>query len=87
MHQNHAMSWLVKIRNFHGANNCVAEEISHKALSTDNISGFCFSPKDAKDVHGSLEESHEGWRNKGVQLKFPNKSVTLKSSALYFSTS
>ena len=30
MQQNHAMSQLVKMRNFDGANNCVVEEMIHK---------------------------------------------------------
>lgn len=60
------MLWFVKIRNFYGVNNCVVEEISYKVLSIDNILGFCISFKDVKDVYGLLEESYEGWRNKGV---------------------
>lgn len=71
----------MKIRNVNGANNCLVEEMIHKVSCTDSISGFCLSPK---DMHVSLEESREGWRNKTMQLKFPNTSVTLESSSLDF---
>lgn len=57
------MLWLMKITNFNGAIHCVVGEMIQWVLRTDSISGLGLSPK---NVHVSLQKSHEGLRDKGL---------------------